>query len=159
MPIEGDGRARNYQAPQWAWADYRLNFQLFNLTHTAASIEVDPEEPVFRVIFHALYVNMCQDVFKELAEKIKDYETWAVEKPRQNLRFPNEFGIVPEMKFRIKSKKEFDAYADDFYRAARCIFEKTKERVDRRDPPRSDELRRQDDTPEYLPPDDDGTEE
>ena len=133
-----DGRANTYASDKWKWANYRLNFQLLGLSHSAAAVEVDPFEDLVRVIFFGIYVDMCLEGFEVLALEIP-HSTWD---PLIELQGPVEFPRTdgrehaPEVKFEFRSVEDWERHREQLVEAARCIYEKTKRRIEGGNPPR-----------------------
>lgn len=109
-------------------------------------MEVDPFDKDFvRVIFHAVYVYMVPGKFTELAKRLS-LDTWTTDdrasnkETKETLSFPNEHGICPELKFRIKSVSEWKDNRPLLVEAAKAIFEATQERIYEGCPPTANEL-------------------
>ena len=118
-----DGRARG-------WAKYRLNFQIYNRRHSAAAIEIDPDEDVFKVIFFAPYVDLCKEQFEQAARewhaKNMWFSTWDpyITNPGE-VDFPRTDGEdhCPELKFGLRNLKEWTDHKGILESLARCLYE------------------------------------
>ena len=117
-----DGRDRD-------WARYRLNFQIWRRRHSAAAIEVDPDEDVFKVIFFAPYTDLCKEQFEQAARewqaKNMYFSTWDPYIAEPGIvEFPRVDGEdhCPELKFGLRTLKEWTDHKDILENLAKCIY-------------------------------------
>ena len=143
---KGDGRAK-YGGEKWAWADYRLNYQIWGKSHSAVAIEADPFENIFRVMFFGIYVDLCKDEFEEATNRwhnLKyEFSTWDPHLHRIGLgddrpvKFPRcldtdedkdlkNLSYCPEIKFEFRSKDQWDSEKDSMASLASCILQKSE---------------------------------
>ncbi|MYC35754.1 MAG: DUF91 domain-containing protein [Chloroflexi bacterium] len=143
---KGDGRAK-YGGEKWAWADYRLNYQIWGNSHSAVAIEADPFEKIFRVMFFGIYVDLCKAEFEDVAIRWHDrqykFSTWDPHLHRighgddRPVTFPRCLGkdedkdlqglpYCPEIKFEFRSKVQWDSERESMGNLASCVLRESE---------------------------------